>query len=277
MIEHSYGRAGTGLAAAGRKAKQADEPMRVRSRVLAALTAMAAACTLALAGERPPDIVDATTVIPDLALDMRYVRAHNFVGRPIAGYRVGKCFLTKRAAEALKRVQDELRPRGLGLKVYDCYRPRRAVDDFVAWSHDRADKKMKAEFYPNVDKRSLFRSGYIASRSGHSRASTVDLTIVPLPVPPQPLYDPSAPLASCENPMGERFADTSIDMGTGYDCFSGKSHSAAGGIGAQAKANRGLLRTLMGKHGFANLSTEWWHYTLRDEPYPHTYFDFPVE
>jgi len=243
----------------------------------AALAACLQASAPAVAAERPADIVDVRSVIPDLALDMRYRTPHNFVGRPIAGYRASKCLLTKRAAQALKAVQEELRKQDLGLKVYDCYRPQRAVDDFVRWGRHLGDKKMKAEFYPHVAKRHLFRDGYIASRSTHSRGSTLDLAIVPLPVPPQPAYDPSKPLQSCENPKAARFPDNSIDMGTGFDCFSPRSHTAYSGIGLEQKKNRGLLKSIMSRHGFRNLATEWWHYTLRDEPYPHTYFNFPVE
>jgi D-alanyl-D-alanine dipeptidase len=250
--------------------------MRSFPRALALVALMCTQGSL-LAAERPPDIVDATTVVPGLALDMRYVGANNFIGRPIAGYFAPKCYLSKRAAEALKGVAEELAKQHLGLKVYDCYRPQRAVDDFVQWGRDLADKKMKARFYPNVAKRHLFRDGYIASRSGHSRASTVDLTIVPLPLAEQPPYDPTEPLASCEGPKEARAPDTSLDMGTGFDCFSVRSHTAYSGIGPEQRKNRQLLKSVMSRHGFANLSTEWWHYRLRDEPYRGTYFDFPVK
>ncbi|HEX9882282.1 MAG TPA: M15 family metallopeptidase [Hyphomicrobium sp.] len=242
----------------------------------AALLFFSGVCA-ALAGERPSDIVDAATIVPGLQLDMRYPTPDNFVGRPIVGYRAPKCYLTKRAAEALKGVQEELAKQNLGLKVYDCYRPRSAVKDFVRWGRDLSDRKMKARFYPNVKKRSLFRSGYISSKSGHSRGSTVDLTIVPLPAPPQPPYDASAPLTSCEGSKEARAPDNSLDMGTGFDCFSRRSHTAFAGVGAEQKKNRRLLRSTMSQHGFRNLTTEWWHYTLRNEPYPNTYFDFPVE
>jgi D-alanyl-D-alanine dipeptidase len=230
-----------------------------------------------VAAERPADIVEATAIVPGLQLDMRYPTSDNFVGRPITGYRASKCLLTRRAAEALKGVQEELNKQRLSLKVYDCYRPQSAVDDFVRWGRDLADTKMKARFYPNVKKRNLFRSGYIARKSGHSRGSTVDLTIVPLPAPEQPAYDPAAPLTSCEGPKEARAPDNSLDMGTGFDCFSRRSHAAYSGIDAEQKKNRRLLKSVMSRHGFRNLSTEWWHYTLRDEPYPRTYFDFPVE
>jgi zinc D-Ala-D-Ala dipeptidase len=229
------------------------------------------------ADNRPAGIVDVQTIIPDLKLDMRYLTAHNFIGRPIKGYIAPKCYLSKQAAEALKKVQEDLRPRGLGLKVYDCYRPQAAVDDFVRWGRDLSDRKMKPEFYPNVPKNTLFRSGYIARRSGHSRASTVDLTIVPLDAAAPPPYDADAPVQSCESPPAERAPDNSVDMGTSFDCFSRRSHTAYAGIGKQPKANRRLLKSLMSKHGFRNVRTEWWHYTLRNEPYPKTYFNFPVE
>jgi zinc D-Ala-D-Ala dipeptidase len=230
-----------------------------------------------LADERPKSFVDVSTVIPDLVLDMRYDTGQNFVGKRIDGYHAPKCFLTTRAADALKRVQDDLRPQGYSLKVYDCYRPQTAVNEFVRWGRDLKDEKMKPRFYPNVRKSRLFRDGYIARRSGHSRGSTVDLTIVPLPAPPQPEFDPAAPLVSCEKPKAERAPDNSVDMGTGFDCFSTLSHTASRKIGEEQRANRKLLKSTMSKHGFRNVTTEWWHYTLRNEPYKRTYFDFPVE
>jgi D-alanyl-D-alanine dipeptidase len=237
---------------------------------------LCSACA-ALAAERPSSFVDAATVVPGLRIDMRYATANNFIGKLIAGYHAPKCYLTKRAAEALRRVQEELNMQRLGLKVYDCYRPQSAVNAFVRWGRNLADTKMKARFYPNVRKRDLFRSGYIASRSGHSRGSTVDLTVVPLTAAKQPSYDPSAPLISCEWPKAERAPDNSLDMGTGFDCFSRRSHTAYSGIGAEQRTNRRILTSAMARQGFRNLKTEWWHFTLRNEPYPNTYFDFPVE
>jgi len=250
---------------------------RAPSRRLRAAIAVALLAVPALAGERrPADIVDARTLIPDLVVDLRYLTARNFVGHPIAGYRAPVCLLTQRAAAALARVQDELKPRGLGLKVYDCYRPQRAVDEFVTWGGDVRDQRMKPEFYPGVDKRNLFRDGYIASRSGHSRGSTVDLTIVPLAAP-EPEAPEGAPIKACAPVWAARLPDASLDMGTGFDCFGAASHTANASIGAQPMENRKLLKSLMGKQGFINNRQEWWHYTLGDEPYPGTYFDFPVE
>jgi len=216
-------------------------------------------------------------VIPDLIVEMRYAGRHNFIGRPIPGYRAAKCLLTLNAAEALSSVQRQLREFGLALKAYDCYRPQTAVDYFVAWGRDLDDQAMKAEFYPAVDKRYLFRDGYIAEKSGHSRGSTIDLTVVAMPYAPTETWDPQVPLLSCENAKTERFADASIDMGTGYDCFSTLSHTLSPEVGAQQRANRLLLKTLMEAAGFTNLKEEWWHFTLNGEPYPDSWFDFPVE
>ncbi len=163
------------------------------------------------------------------------------------------------------------------LKIYDCYRPQRAVDHFVRWAKEIDNSKTKKEFYPTVDKRNLFRDGYIDSKSGHSRGSTVDLTIVPLPTPTQEKYIPGQKLHECYLPAAKRFGDNSIDMGTGFDCFHELSHTANKSIDQQQKINRLLLKTLMEKHGFKNYDLEWWHYTLKNEPYPDTYFDFVIE
>jgi zinc D-Ala-D-Ala dipeptidase len=194
----------------------------------------------------------------------------------VAGYDAPLCLLTRPAALALAAVQAELRPFGLALKIYDCYRPQRAVSDFVAWARDTADTAMRAEFYPRVHKRDLFADGYIAERSGHSRGSTVDLTLVALPPRQQPAFTPGQPLVSCTQPAGVRFPDNTLDMGTGFDCFDPLSHTENSAIGPDARRNRLLLRAVMEKHGFRNYSREWWHFTLRDEPFPDTFFDHPV-
>ncbi len=225
---------------------------------------------------RPADFVDIGEVLPGVVLDIRYFTPHNFVGRPINGYLAPKCLLTRRAAQALKGVQAQLLPMGLALKIYDCYRPQRAVDHFAAWARDLGDKLAKTEFYPTVDKADLFPKGYIALKSGHSRGSTVDLTIVPLPVPAQPDWDPARQV-ECFRPAAMRFKDNGLDMGGGFDCFGEVSHTANPAVPPQQRANRLLLRSLMDHAGFKNLDEEWWHYTLRDEPHPDAYFDFPVQ
>ena len=177
----------------------------------------------------------------------------------------------------MAEVQKELEPYSLSLKIYDCYRPQRAVNHFVRWATEIENTKTKKEFYPTIDKRNLFKDGYIDSKSGHSRGSTIDLTIVPSPAPAQAQYSPGQKLYECYLPAAKRFRDNSIDMGTGFDCFHELSHTANANIGHQQKINRLLLKSLMEKHGFRNYDKEWWHFTLKNEPYPDTYFDFMIE
>ncbi|MBU4276095.1 MAG: M15 family metallopeptidase [Proteobacteria bacterium] len=247
--------------------------------VFLALALLPALPSLGLAEDaatRPADVVDAAQVVPGLVMEARYFGDHNFLGRPVKGYQAPLCLLTRRAALALAKVQAELKPLGLGLKVYDCYRPRQAVADFVAWAKALDDRATQAEFYSTVDKKNLFAKGYIAERSSHSRGSTVDMTIIPLPAPAQEAYQPGKNLRPCYLPAARRFGDNGLDMGTGFDCFHPLSHTANPAVGAQQRANRLLLLSLMARYGFKNYDLEWWHYTLEGEPYPETYFDFPV-
>ena len=225
--------------------------------------------------DRPSDFVDAKKVIPAIQTDMRYFTDHNFVGRKIAGYDAPTCLLTQSATNALKKVEAHLLPMGLTLKVYDCYRPQTAVNEFAKWAEDLGDTKMRAEFYPTVDKTRLLSEGYIAYQSGHSRGSTMDLTIVPLGSQ-LPTVNALKMEVDCTAPAPQRSADNSLDFGTGYDCFSPVAHPDFQDIDAQEKANRLLLQTLMVQSGFKPFETEWWHFTLVNEPYPTTYFDFPV-
>jgi zinc D-Ala-D-Ala dipeptidase len=221
-------------------------------------------------------LVSITDVDSTIVVEARYHGTHNFLGRPVTGYDAPLCLLTRQAAAALAAVQADLRPFGMGIKTYDCYRPQRAVNDFVAWARNPADTAMKALFYPAVDKANLFRDGYIAERSGHSRGSTVDLTLIPLPPPRQPAYVHSQPPVPCTAPADRRFPDSSLDMGTAFDCFDPLSHTENPAVPPEAARNRLLLRAVMEKHGFRNYPREWWHFTLRDEPFPNTFFDLPV-
>jgi zinc D-Ala-D-Ala dipeptidase len=230
---------------------QRTNEKRGRKRIRYSLLALLALCGQAFAQERPAAFVDAAIIVPGLIVEMRYAGSHNFTGRPINGYEAPHCLLTRAAANALAEVAGDLKPRGLVIKVFDCYRPTRAVADFVRWARDLKDQKMKAEFYPDADKRTLFRDGYIATRSGHSRGSTADLT-----------------LAKADG--------TELDMGTHFDFFSPKSWTADGSISAEAHADRMLLAAAMRRRGFYGYFREWWHFTLRGEPFPNTYFDFPV-
>lgn len=232
--------------------------------------------TLLFAATLPNDFVYLKTVDPSIEQDIRYAGYHNFVGRPIYGYLAPECILTRQAATALKSVQKEAKKYGLSLKVYDCYRPQMAVEDFYQWSQQPTSQSMKAEFYPRVAKEDLFKLEYIARYSGHSRGSTVDLTLVPLTRVPSAVYHPGQKLHSCFAPYTERFHDNSLDMGTGYDCMDRLSHLNAP-IHADAAANRKLLGHMMHNAGFKPYAYEWWHFTLNPEPYPYHFFNFPIE
>lgn len=224
----------------------------------------------------PKEFVSVKDVIPSIVLDMRYYHGHNFIGRRIDGYHAPKSYLTRPAAEALKKIQQELMELRLSLKIYDSYRPQRAVDQFIEWATDLDDTAGKAEFYPDLSKSVLFEEGYIAARSGHTRGSTLDVTIVPYPPPDEPEWS-AQNQQSCKLPAAQRFADNSLDMGVGYDCFDSLSWTNDDRIGPSQRAHRLLLKSLMEKYGFQNYPQEWWHYSLVDEPFPDTYFDFPIE
>ncbi len=252
--------------------------MRVVLALSLLLLAIAAAPAAAAEPAAPPGaFVSLHDIDPSIVIEMRYLTPHNFIGHRIPGYRENVCLLTRQAAEGLKRAQAAVRAQGSTLKVYDCYRPQRSVDAFVKWAKDLGDRKMKAEFYPRVRKRVLFKQGYIASRSGHSRGSTMDLTLVKLPARGQERYHRGDRLRDCARPAKRRFRDNSIDMGTGYDCFDPLAHPYNGRIHGKQRANRLKLRAAMIAAGFKGLETEWWHFTLKGEPYPETFFDFPME
>lgn len=224
----------------------------------------------------PAGFIEIRDVIPDIILDLRYLTNHNFLGVPVDGYKAEKCYITKTAADSLAKVQNELRRFSLSLKIYDVYRPQQAVNHFVRWAKDLSDTLTKKEFYPTVDKSRLFIDGYIAEKSGHSRGSTIDLTIVPIPLPYQPEFDINNQ-CECFESTDKRFKDNSIDMGTGFDCFNSLSHTENAALSQQQRANRLLLKSIMDKYGFKNLEEEWWHFTLRNEPFPNTYFDFEIK
>lgn len=190
--------------------------------------------------------------IPDVILEIRYYSSFNFIGERIDGYEQPIAMLTREAASALKKVSDEAVSRGYRLKIYDAYRPQKAVDHFMRWAKDVSDIRMKSCFYPGLDKSELIPGGYIAEYSSHSRGSTADLT----------LFD-----------MGTQ---KELDMGGPFDFFGELSHPDYPGITEEQHANRMLLRSLMTSHGFLPLEEEWWHFTMAGEPYPDTYFTFPV-
>ena len=198
------------------------------------------------------DFVLLTDAVPDAILEIRYYATYNFVGTRIDGYEAPIAMLTKKAAKALKAVSDDVMAKGYRLKIYDAYRPQKAVDHFVRWAADVADTTMKYCFYPNLDKSVLFEQEYIMEKSGHTRGSTVDLT----------LFDMAT--------------GKELDMGGTFDWFGEESHPDYRGITDEQYAHRMILRTAMLSHGFKPLDSEWWHFTLADEPYPDTYFTFPL-
>ena len=219
------------------------------------------------------EFVTLTDVVPDAILEIRYYGTYNFVGQRIDGYEEPIALLTKQAAKALKEVSDDVISQGYRLKIYDAYRPQKGVDHFVRWAQDISDIKMKPYFYPDLDKSVLFEQEYIYERSGHTRGSTVDLT----------LFDMNT--------------EKDLDMGGTFDWFGPESHPDFCGnpetgeytgdnskssaepkrsITEQQFKNRMILRKAMLAHGFKPLDSEWWHFTLKDEPFPNTYFTFPV-
>lgn len=249
--------------------------------LIAVTTVLAVGATTARADAEPlapPDFVALQQIDPTILQDIRYLTPHNFTAEPVDGYRTPMCILTRPAAEALARAQRDFTERGYTLKVYDCYRPQRAVNDFVRWAADLPDQRMKAEFYPRVEKSTLFDAGYIAERSGHSRGSTVDLTLVALPDSDRaPVYVPGQSLVDCAAPQQLRFPDNSVDMGTGFDCFDTLANTEDPRIEGDATKNRRLLLEGLEREGFVNYDKEWWHFTYQPEPYPGTFFDFPVD
>lgn len=238
-----------------------------------------AMCVLALANPDtkvfPQNFVYLSDIDSSIIQEMRYASNHNFIGHSLIGYQFPVCILTIQAAIQLKKIQKAIKPLGYSLKVYDCYRPQKTVDFFVEWSKSSAES-MKGEFYPRVNKKDFFKLDYVAEKSGHTRGSTVDLTLVKLPVHSEQKYNPKNTLVSCYASVNKRFHDNMIDMGTGYDCLDEKAHLDNTEISQQAYLNRMLLRYWMFKYGFSGIESEWWHFTLKNEPYPDSYFNFVV-
>ena len=230
--------------------------MRKYSALFMALCLTLAACKQPVSKVKEQDSSDfvvITDVVPDVILEIRYYGTYNFVGTRIDGYLAPNALLTRQAADSLKAVSDDVISLGYRLKIYDAYRPQCAVDHFVRWAEDVADTTMRRYFYPDVDKSRLFELDYIMAKSGHTRGSTVDLT----------LFDMTT--------------EKEVDMGGTFDWFGTESHPDYHGITDEQFANRMILRDAMLRHGFKPLDSEWWHFTLKDEPYPDTYFTFPVK
>jgi len=202
---------------------------------------------------KPEDFVYLLDLEPSIKIELRYFSNNNFIGQPIDGYHRSTIIVSKPTALALQKVQNDLEKKGLGLKIFDAYRPQQAVNHFVRWAKVLNDTLMKQSYYPDVPKSELFKRGYIASKSGHSRGSTVDLTLIDLDT------------------------GNELNMGSPYDFFGVQSHPFYKKITDKQRKNRMLLRRVMLKNGFKPYENEWWHFTLRDEPFPNQYFDFPVK
>lgn len=192
---------------------------------------------------------------PSIRQQIRYASAENFVGSRVDGYRAARCWLSEPAARALAAAQVEAAGEGLTLVVFDCYRPERAVRHFLRWAGDDADQRTKPYYYPRLSKAELLDGGYVAAPSGHSRGSTVDVTL--------------------ERPCGDGTAP--LDMGTAWDFFDPRANYSSAEVTPAQRENRRRLRELMERHGFRGYEPEWWHFTLADEPYPDRYFDVPIE
>ena len=200
------------------------------------------------------EFVSVNNIIPDAVLDIRYYSNYNFIGKRIDGYEEPIALLTKKACMALKEANDEFKSKGYRIKIFDAYRPKGAVSHFIKWAKDVNDICMKNEFYPNIDKSQLFELGYISKESSHSRGSSVDLTLVDINT------------------------NLEIDMGGKFDYFDESSHSDyKEGLSDEQLQNKFYLQNIMIKHGFVPIKEEWWHFTLKDEPFPDTYFDFPIK
>lgn len=199
------------------------------------------------------EFVQLEDIAPDILQDIRYFSTYNFVGTRIQGYEAPCALLTQKAAVALKAVSDELMKIGYRLKVFDAYRPQRAVDHFLSWINDQTDLTMKAFFYPDIQKHEIIPKGYLFAKSSHSRGSTVDVTLLDMN-------------------NGQE-----VDMGGPFDFFGEKSHIHYTNLLPTQIHHRTLLQEVMQHHGFQTIETEWWHFTFKEEPYPDTYFNFPVK
>ncbi len=215
--------------------------------------------------ERPDDIVPLRTIASNILQDIRYAGRDNFLGARVSGYDSPQCLLTREAAHALMRAQSTLLRKGWQLKIYDCYRPQRAVQHFVRWAA-KSEEGTRERYYPTLSKPQLLEQAYIAACSGHSRGSTVDVGMIPLDFRIPRMTAPACGTADAQ----------AADMGTGFDCFDPRSYTDSKAVSNEQQLRRFILKSAMEAAGFKNYDKEWWHYTLVNEPYPETYFDFPV-
>ena len=244
----------------------------MKARLVAFL--MAASISQTHAQSLPADFVDLRDVDPSIILDIRYAGSNNFVGHPLDGYDAAECVVKRVVAERLKRIQEELAPRNLSLKMFDCYRPARAVAAMWSWAHDGKETAADRRFSPAFAKKDLFRLGYIATHSQHSTGRALDLTLVDLKANNSKSFDPQKTYADCTAPADARAPEGSVDMGTGYDCTDLKAHTAATTITPEARRWRARLVAVMARQGFVNYFREWWHFSLPGVG--HVAYDFPI-
>ena len=249
--------------------------MLLTARGLPFLLALTALSASAAAGSLPKDFVYLRDVDPSIAQDMRYAGPNNFTGRPLPGYGAAECVLRADVARALARIEADLARQQLGLKVYDCYRPARAVAAFARWSRNDSDAGAGKRFFPRLEKRALFNGGYIAAHSAHSAGNAVDVTLIARPAPLAPAFDPHAAYGPCTAPAALRAPDNALDMGTGFDCFDDSSRTSSAAIAPEQKRRRALLVAAMRRRGFHNYLREWWHFSFGARPAQA--YDFPIE
>ena len=218
-------------------------------------------------------------VDPTILVSLRYYTNENFVGKPVYGYEKKVVIMTQQAAQALQKVQKQVKKDGYCLVVYDAYRPQRAVNHFVQWGENKEDTSKEQHYYPRVAKDEVFTEGYVAKRSGHSRGSTVDLTLIKDGEAVHEIQEQERQL--CDGFTIKFLDDGTIDMGSSFDLFDKASHTCNNLIAEEFQQRRNYLKSVMEQHGFINYDCEWWHYSLKNEPFPadqdDSYFDFPIE
>jgi len=239
-----------------------------------AIALIPGAVSPAFAQNLPGDFAFLRDIDPTIIQDIRYASANNFMGRPIAGYGAAECVVKREVGLRLRAVQQELARQRLSLKMFDCYRPARAVADMVAWAKNGTETVAERRYNPAFSKADLFRLGYIATHSGHSTGAAVDLTLVDLGADNSRKFDPARDYADCTAPAAARAPEGSVDMGTGYDCSDVKAHTAARSITPAQRRWRAMLVAAMARQGFANYAKEWWHFSLPGVGGPA--YDFPI-
>ncbi|MHC2438477.1 M15 family metallopeptidase [Bradyrhizobium sp. USDA 4451] len=236
--------------------------MRIAVIALLAFALISGSTSPVFAQNLPGGFVFLRNIDPTILQDIRYATSNNFMGRPIAGYGAAECVVKREVGLRLKAVQQELARQRLSLKMFDCYRPARAVADMVAWSRNGTETAAERRYNPAFSKADLFRLGYIATHSGHSTGAAVDLTLVDLAADNSRKFDSATDYADCTAPAAARAPEGSVDMGTGYDCSDVKAHTAAGSITPAQRRWRARLVAAMAGQGFVNYSKEWWHFSL---------------